>query len=255
MTTQTNGGWIENIPQVEIELLEGGNVRVTDKSDFNQDYSVDLHPIHLRLIAEKMGLVREMSASEADALRMVDKLARRIGVLQERILQLDKWLWEHPDPDCADIGTEIWFSAGTLDLANEFLLEIGESRAVVTPRHDESRAGTPAPSPSTANTKAFGWALRQPLEKSSTKFLLVAMAFIAGDSGRCSASVQELADKTSQDRKTVLESLKRLTDAGLIVDTGERSGATKSVAVYQMATNLNYEPPKTAQLDFNEEPK
>lgn len=139
MTKETNGGWIEQIPGVEVELLENGNVRVTDKSDLNQDYSVDLHPIHLRLIAEKLGLAREMSASEADALRMVDKLARRLRLLLDRIDQLQKWLAGAPDMENADIIAEYWFNDATLDLAKEFVREVEESRAMVTPRHAESR--------------------------------------------------------------------------------------------------------------------
>lgn len=140
MTTQMNTGWIEQIPGVEVELLDSGNIRVTDKSDFNQDYSVDLHPIHLRLIAERMGLARELSASEAEALRMVDKLARRMALLHERIKQVHAWMWQNKDFDQCDINVEAWHIDATLDLSKEFQAEIEESRAVVTPLHAESRA-------------------------------------------------------------------------------------------------------------------
>jgi len=132
MTTETNGGWIENIPAVEIELMENGNIRVTDKSDFAQDYAVDLHPVHLRLIAERMGLAREVSASEAGALQMVEKLARRLRVLQGRVEQLQKWLAAAPDTENADITAEYWFNDATLDLANEFVRELDEWRVSPT---------------------------------------------------------------------------------------------------------------------------
>jgi hypothetical protein len=140
MTTMTNGGWIEEIPQVEIELAANGNVHVTDCSDFDGRHTVTLHPIHLRLIAEKLGLVREMSASEADALRTVDKLTRRLNLLHERIAKMDSWLWEHRDFDEADINVEVWFSKATLDLSTEFQAEIAEASRHVTPRHAESRS-------------------------------------------------------------------------------------------------------------------
>jgi len=163
MTTLTNGGWIEEIPQVDsIELLENGNVRVTT-SDLQDQYQVDLHPMHLRFIAEKLGLVREMSASEADALRMVDKLARRLRVLHGRIEQMHKWLSENNDLECADINVEYWFSDGTLDLANEFLRELDESGAVVTPmkrsEREQGNAGSvsgqaPKPKPKTGTPKS-----------------------------------------------------------------------------------------------------
>lgn len=149
MTKETNGGWIEEIPQLDsIELLENGCVRVAT-SDMQDSYSVDLHPMHLRFIAEKMGLVREMSVSEADALRTVDKLTRRIRVLHERIVQMDKWLNESRDLECADITVEFWFSAATLDLSREFIREIDESAAVVTPlarsQRQEGNAGSVTP--------------------------------------------------------------------------------------------------------------
>ncbi|MGJ7529182.1 hypothetical protein [Variovorax sp. GB1P17] len=139
MTTETISGWVETIPAVEIELMSNGNVRVTDKSDSQQDYSVDLHPIHLRLVAEKLGLVRDMSATEADALRVVDRLGRRLRLLQERIDHLDNYLVTCSDHGHADLTYEMAFSAATLDLVTEFCRELDESGAVVTPRHTSSR--------------------------------------------------------------------------------------------------------------------
>lgn len=139
MTIETNGGWIEQIPAVDIELLDNGTVRVTDKSCFDQDFSVDLHPIHLRLIAERLGLAREMSASEADALRTVDKLARRLRLLHGRIEQMHKWLSENKDFEQADITVEYWYSDATLDLANEFIAEVKEAGTVVTPMKRSER--------------------------------------------------------------------------------------------------------------------
>lgn len=141
------------IPHLRIERLENGCIRLENESA-GDSYVVDIHPLHLRYMAEKLGLVREMSASEADALRTVDKLARRLRVLHERVLQLDQWLWEHQDIANADISVEIWYSAGTLELSKEFQAEIAESRAVVTPRHAESGSGTNADPVPRAKPKA-----------------------------------------------------------------------------------------------------
>lgn len=132
----------ETIPHLNIEILESGIVRLENES-MGDSYVVDLHPIHLRYIAEKMGLVREMSASEADALRMAEKLARRLRLLRQRIEQLQKWLADAPDIENADITTEYWFNDATLDLASEFVREIDEAGGFVTPRHAESRDVTP----------------------------------------------------------------------------------------------------------------
>lgn len=82
---------------------------------------------------------------------------------------------------------------------------------------------------------AIKWALGQPVEKSSAKFLLVAMAnCVNGDAADmlCWASVKALSDLTSQDRKTVMDGLQRLRADGFIKDTGERKGGTGQIPVY-----------------------
>jgi hypothetical protein len=55
----------------------------------------------------------------------------------------------------------------------------------------------------------------------------------------CYPSVQYLSDATCQDRKTVLENIKRLKDSGHISDTGRRKGATGQVIVYQLNSAEN----------------
>lgn len=86
--------------------------------------------------------------------------------------------------------------------------------------------------------QAVTWALRQPVQHSPAKFVLVALAHFhqadraTGEPMRAWASVSTLATATGQDRKTVLANLQRLIAMGHLVDTGEREGQTKSVAVY-----------------------
>lgn len=124
MTTHTNGGWIESTPAVDIELLASGIVRVTDKSCMEQDYSVDLHPIHVRLIAEKLGLVREMSASEANTLRTCEERARRLLALKKRIDHLANWLALHADHEHADLTYETDYAAATADVCEAYCSDI-----------------------------------------------------------------------------------------------------------------------------------
>lgn len=97
---------------------------------------------------------------------------------------------------------------------------------------------------------AMRWALSQPVEKSSTKFLLVAMAnCVNGEAAdmQCWPSVQHLADTTGQDRKTVMDGLRRLRDSGFIEDTLERKGITGQVPVYLLKSpktgTVKTEPP------------
>lgn len=74
------------------------------------------------------------------------------------------------------------------------------------------------------------------MPKSTAKFVLVAMANLADADMTCWPSMQYLVNATSQDRKTVLEGMKRLRQAGFLVDTGERKGSTKSVVVYRLSS-------------------
>lgn len=111
------------IPQLKIEVLVNGCIRL-ENTDCGESYAVDIHPTQLRYLAEKIGLA--VAAPDAGHARRVEKLNRRLKVLHDRVLQLDQWLWQHPDTENADITTEIWYSAGTLELSNEFQVEIAE---------------------------------------------------------------------------------------------------------------------------------
>lgn len=76
------------------------------------------------------------------------------------------------------------------------------------------------------------WAYCADIRRSSTKFVLVTMAKCADQSRQCWPSVQYLSDATAQDRKTVMENIKRLKDFGFITDTGQRRGQSGQVPVY-----------------------
>jgi hypothetical protein len=93
---------------------------------------------------------------------------------------------------------------------------------------------------------AIRWALSQPIPKSSTKFVLVAMADcvnVDGEQMVCWPSTKHLSDVTSQDRKTVLENIKRLRELGFIEQQKERRGMTGQVFVYELKT------PKTGTVE------
>lgn len=84
------------------------------------------------------------------------------------------------------------------------------------------------------SVEAITWALAQKLDRSSAKFVLVAMANCADAEMICWPSMNYLTEATCQDRKTVLENIRRLKDAGFIRDTEDRKGRTAQVAVYQL---------------------
>lgn len=85
------------------------------------------------------------------------------------------------------------------------------------------------------SVEAITWALKQPVPKSSTKFVLVVLANCASAANNLAyPSVQYIVEATGQDRKTVISSLRRLADLGLIEDTKERRGKTRQVIVYRL---------------------
>ena len=80
--------------------------------------------------------------------------------------------------------------------------------------------------------------LKLNVRPSSCKFVLVALANCANDENHeCYPSVKYLCDATSQDRKTVLENIKRLREFGYIQDTGKRKGVTGQISVYKIIVN------------------
>ena len=89
------------------------------------------------------------------------------------------------------------------------------------------------------SVEAITWALKLRFDRSSTKFVLVAMANCANSDMTCYPSVAYLADATSQNQKTVAENIRRLKEMGLILDTGRRVGSTRQVIVYQLNFNDN----------------
>lgn len=89
------------------------------------------------------------------------------------------------------------------------------------------------------SVEAITWALSLKVDRSSAKFVLVAMANCANSDMTCWPSIQYLSDATCQDRKTVLENIKRLKEAGLIKDTNLRRGGTGQVVVYQLNSAEN----------------
>lgn len=84
------------------------------------------------------------------------------------------------------------------------------------------------------SVEAITWALKLDVPRSSAKFVLVVMANCANPEGLCFTSAGYLAAATGQDRKTVLENIKRLKDGGFVAETGERTGRTQQVPIYRL---------------------
>lgn len=81
---------------------------------------------------------------------------------------------------------------------------------------------------------ATTWARHQKVGKGPAKSVLMALADYANEHFVAYPSVDALIAWTEQDRKTVLANLDRLKEAGWITDTGDRTGRTRQVVVYQI---------------------
>lgn len=83
--------------------------------------------------------------------------------------------------------------------------------------------------------EAIAWALKTPIKRSSTKFVLVVLGNCAdGDSWEAFPSIGYICDSTALDRKTVVAALRSLSADGYIADTGERRGHTKQIPIYRL---------------------
>jgi hypothetical protein len=100
--------------------------------------------------------------------------------------------------------------------------------------------------------RAIDWVFRQnAIASSQDKFVLVALADNAGDTGLAWPAVSTIALKTAQDRKTVIAALRRLQADGWIKDTGKRAGRTKQIKVYQLGwANERKESQRRNSSDF-----
>lgn len=97
----------EQIPHLNIESLENGNLRLENES-MGDSYAVDLHPVHVRLLAEKLGLIPSPAKPSSDQpalaeqARDIDRLKRNMLRVREHSLQLQHKFatgadWKHAD--------------------------------------------------------------------------------------------------------------------------------------------------------------
>lgn len=103
--------------------------------------------------------------------------------------------------------------------------------------------------------QAVAWALKQPVRHSPAKFVLVVLAYhvnaTAARPWNAFASVTLVAQETGQNRKTVLENLRRLVDLGYLVDSGERVGATGRIPVWNLTEPSNS--PETGTIEQSQD--
>lgn len=151
--------WTEDIPNLSIQRLDNGNLRLEDKS-FSEGAIVDVHPSQLRLMAERLGLVRELSASEADLLRAeralssslrreLERLVPWLILIEARSAQLHDNIMGVSMRGNEDVNIEVAQSSALADIAEEVC---NDAKAAVA-RSLAPGADQPAPSTGTQHSR------------------------------------------------------------------------------------------------------
>ena len=116
----------DSIPDLKIELMNdshGSLILLEQDSGGNID-RVAIHPIHLRYMAEKMGL---LESSDPTAQKTIATLQRRMGALRDRIESLADWMAQYSDHRHADLSHETTQLNAMADLSREWCHDFEES--------------------------------------------------------------------------------------------------------------------------------
>ena len=117
----------DSIPDLKIELVKDGIgdglILLTQDAGGNVD-RVAIHPLHLRFMAEKFGLV---ATSDPTAHKTIATLTRRLHLLRDRVDHMAYWLANHSDHKHADLSYEQTYATATADIAEEFCAELAEA--------------------------------------------------------------------------------------------------------------------------------
>lgn len=111
----------EHIPHLSIETLDNGNLRLENES-MGDSYVVDLHPIHVRLLAEQLGLIAKPAEPNADATtfaeqaRDIDRLKRSLLRVRQHALELQYKFANDADWKHADLTFEMGLINALVDL-------------------------------------------------------------------------------------------------------------------------------------------
>lgn len=151
-----------DIPGLKIERAdnENGDSLITLKQDdaCGNIEIVVLHPIHVRYLAEHMGLL-EMADRQSQ--KTIAAMKRRLEALYDRIEFLHDFLCNHSDNKHADLSFEQGYAAATVDIGYEYLIESGVSPE---PYLVDNADGKPiANAMANASRKAPAPAVQQPL--------------------------------------------------------------------------------------------
>ena len=121
------------IPHLNIQVLPDGLIRLENES-MGDSYVVDIHPLHLRFMAEKLGLISEVSASDAELLRTerqrsvdlnttLQRYRRALLLVKSRSEQLYDNIYRSSQRGHEDLCVEVAQSAALSDFAEYICIE------------------------------------------------------------------------------------------------------------------------------------
>jgi hypothetical protein len=111
------------IYDLDFEIDIDGSINLEQECGLGEVSRITLHPIHLRLLAEEVGLV---PTSDPEANRTIARLSRQMRTLLQRIGQLDDWLNAAAQRGHEDLQDECTYSLATWELAREWAAELPE---------------------------------------------------------------------------------------------------------------------------------
>lgn|SRR5690606_20506332 len=123
-----SGSASDQIPGLTIEHVDdgGGGLIVLEQEGCGSTDRVALHPIHLRYLAEKFGLVE---SSDVQAQKTIATLRRRLAMLNSRVAHLARYLADCSDHEHADLMYETTYARATADLSAEYCAEFEQEGA------------------------------------------------------------------------------------------------------------------------------
>ena len=144
----------DNIPELKIELMadgQGDGLIILEQDSGGNIDRVAIHPIHLRYMVEKMGLV---VSSDPTAAKTITTLQRRMVALRDRIESLADWMAQHSDHKHADLSNETTQLNAMADLAREWCHDFDGASCEQSPDNTSSLSDKeikpecrPAPAP------------------------------------------------------------------------------------------------------------
>lgn len=98
------------------------------------------------------------------------------------------------------------------------------------------------------SVEAMSWAFAQRGISSSQKFVLVALADVAGETDECCPSIEDICFTTALSRESVLRALKGLCKKGLV----REDAVPGEVTIYQLVGVDHYWADDTPQMTLRE---